>query len=262
MKIKIHGQSPCTIAVIHGGPGAAGEMAPVARELAAAGRGVLEPIQSATSLQGQITELKTALESAATLPVTLIGFSWGAWLSYLVAAHHPPLVEKLILVGSGPFEERYVEKLKETRQSRLSVEERKEFSTIITGLGNPKAEKKDALLSRLGSLAAKTDTYDPLPKDDEESKTIMLQGDLFQQVWEEAAQLRKSGRLLEFGKTITCPVVAVHGDYDPHPAEGVRVPLSAVLRDLRFILLPNCGHKPWVERQAKGRFYEVLEKEL
>lgn len=53
-----------------------------------------------------------------------------------------------------------------------------------------------------------------------------------------------------------------HGDYDPHPSEGVRKPLSAVLSEFRFVLLENCGHTPWCERQARGAFYEVLEEEL
>jgi pimeloyl-ACP methyl ester carboxylesterase len=57
-------------------------------------------------------------------------------------------------------------------------------------------------------------------------------------------------------------VVAIHGDYDPHPAEGVQKPLSAILENFRFILLKNCGHKPWVERQARDRFYAVLKVEL
>jgi pimeloyl-ACP methyl ester carboxylesterase len=50
------------------------------------------------------------------------------------------------------------------------------------------------------------------------------------------------------GKNIECPVVAIHGDYDPHPADGVRIPLSNVLKDFRFILLGKCGHVPWFER--------------
>ena len=29
-----------------------------------------------------------------------------------------------------------------------------------------------------------------------------------------------------------------------------------------FITLKNCGHKPWIEREAKQRFYEILEEEL
>ena len=100
--LKNYGNSPFSIAVIHGGPGAIGEMEPVANVLAA-NFGVLEPIQTKVTLAGQVDELKMLLEEHAILPVTLVGFSWGAWLSYIVTAKYPELVKKLILVGSGPF---------------------------------------------------------------------------------------------------------------------------------------------------------------
>lgn len=41
--------------------------------------------------------------------------------------------------------------------------------------------------------------------------------------------------LLEMGRTIQCPVIAIHGDYDPHKAEGVHEPLSTVLNTFRFV---------------------------
>jgi pimeloyl-ACP methyl ester carboxylesterase len=56
--------------------------------------------------------------------------------------------------------------------------------------------------------------------------------------------------------------VAIHGDYDPHPAEGVREPLSKVLKDFRFILLEHCGHLPWIEREAREGFFELVRGEL
>ena len=89
-----------------------------------------------------------------------------------------------------------------------------------------------------------------------------MRSDIFQAVWGAAAEMRKTGTLLSMGQRIVCPVVAVHGDFDPHPAEGVEKPLSGVLKDFRFILLANCGHTPWIERQARDAFYEVMEKEL
>ena len=58
--LRRYGKAPFNVAVIHGGPGAVGEMAPVARELAS-GWGVLEPLQTATSLEGQIEELRAVL---------------------------------------------------------------------------------------------------------------------------------------------------------------------------------------------------------
>jgi pimeloyl-ACP methyl ester carboxylesterase len=237
-------------------------MAPVARALAA-DRGILEPIQTAISLEGQVGELKSVLQESGDLPVTLIGFSWGAWLSFIVAARFPGIVTKLILVGSGPYEERYVPRLHETRMKRLSQAQSAEFESIIQGLSDPATRDKDALLARLGVLASKTDTYDPLPdRSERDADAVGLRGDVFQGVWEEAGEMRRSGKLLALGKQLQCPVVAIHGDFDPHPAEGVQEPLSAVLGRFRFILLENCGHRPWIERQARDAFYRALEVEL
>lgn len=121
--LRKYGTKPFNVAVIHGGPGAPGEMAPVARELSSV-RGVLEPLQTAATLEGQVQELKAVLENNGDLPVTLIGFSWGAMLSFIVSAQYPLFVKKLILIGSGAYEEKYAVNIMKTRLSRLSEEER------------------------------------------------------------------------------------------------------------------------------------------
>jgi len=256
--LRKYGKAPFNVAVIHGGPGASGEMAPVARELAS-GCGVLEPIQAAASLEGQAEELKAVLENDADPPVILIGFSWGAWLSFVVAANYPAIAKKLILVGSGPYEEKHAAGIQETRLNRLSEAERTEVKSLITVLDNPVAEDRNSAFARLGALFSKADAYDPIMY---ESEAIDCQADIFQSVWADAAELRRSGELLRLGKRIKCPVVAIHGDYDPHPAEGVQKPLSAILRSFRFILLKNCGHKPWIEREAKQEFFRTLKEAL
>ena len=108
-------------------------------------------------------------------------------------------------------------------------------------------------------MLSKADSYEPLPYEDEITE---CQYDVYQGVWEQAAELRSSGKLLELGKKIQCPVVAIHGDYDPHPAAGVVEPLSRILQDFRFILLEKCGHRPWLERSARDRFYNILKEEV
>jgi hypothetical protein len=77
LTLRTYGLAPYQIAVIHGGPGAGGEMAPVARELSNS-YGILKPIQTAATLQGQIDELKNALEIHGNPPMVLVGYSWGA----------------------------------------------------------------------------------------------------------------------------------------------------------------------------------------
>jgi len=256
--LRKHGKAPFAIVVVHGGPGAGGEMAPVARELAS-DWGVLEPIQTAASLEGQIEELRTVLEKNADLPVTLIGFSWGAWLSFIFASYYPAFAKKLILIGSGPYEEKYAAEIQEIRLERLSEEEGTEVKALIEVLDRPSAEDKSSALARFGALFSKADAYDPIMY---ESQTIDFRADIFEGVWKDAVELRRSGKLLQLGKHIECPVVAIHGDYDPHPAEGVRKPLSAVLKGFRFILLKQCGHMPWIEREAREDFFQVLKDEL
>jgi len=58
---RIYGNKPYFVAVIHGGPGAAGEMAPVARELSL-NTGVLEPLQTTETIEIQMEELQDIKE--------------------------------------------------------------------------------------------------------------------------------------------------------------------------------------------------------
>jgi pimeloyl-ACP methyl ester carboxylesterase len=253
-----HGLPPFNVVVVHGGPGAPGEMEPVARELSAT-RGVLEPLQTAVTLEGQVDELSLIIERNADSPVTLIGWSWGAWLSLMVTARCPWHVGKLILVGSGPFEEKYSPRIMNTRLERLGEMEREETLSILEELEDPSAINKDEKMSRLGSFISKADSYSPLIFDEE---MVDVSYHIFNKVWSEAEELRKSGKLLEIAKGVECPVVAIHGDHDPHPSEGVEEPLSAILKDFRFVLLENCGHKPWNEGMARESFFDILRTEM
>ncbi|MBN2198967.1 MAG: alpha/beta hydrolase [Candidatus Aminicenantes bacterium] len=258
---RTYGKEPYATVVVHGGPGAGGAMAPVARELAPEW-GVLEPIQTAVWLDGQVEELRAALEGRGAPPMNVIGHSWGAWLGWLLAARHPSLVGKLILVGSGPFEEAYVEKLQAARLARLDTDEKAELAFLEKALSLPDVADKLAVFARLEKLASQTDAFDRDTSVIRKSDRIGPRGEVFLGAWREASELRRNGKLLEFGKRISCPVAAIHGDYDPHPREGVEAPLSRVVKDFRFHLLKDCGHTPWLERRAGSRFYEVLRDEL
>ncbi|MFH1101343.1 MAG: alpha/beta hydrolase [Methanobacteriota archaeon] len=256
--LRTYGTPPFTIAVIHGGPGAPGEMAPVARELAHL-TGVLEPLQTATTIEQQVEELKTILKKKTDIPIILIGWSWGAWLSFLFTTQHPTLVKKLIIISSGPFEERYATDITKTRLSRLTTQEKIELNRIMNTLNNPSSEEKNNSFIRLAQLFFKTDSYDPLPHKNE---ILEYQYDIYENIWKQAVILRENGTLLESGKKILCPVVAIHGDYDPHPYLGVKKSLTNIIKDFRFILLKNCGHYPWIEKAAQNKFYTIIKNEI
>lgn len=256
---RVYGNPPYKVFLIHGGPGAAGEMAPVARQLGQVA-GAVEPLQSKRNIADLVAELKETIEAYSEEPVHLVGYSWGAWLCYIFAALHPELVSKLVLVSSGPFEAHYAAAIGKTRLSRLNEAEKKRIRELEEKLSEAGSDQNHILL-QYGSLMSKADSYDPIallePNDD-------MQVDLaiFQSVWTEASEWRSNGRLLKLGSSITCPVVVMHGDYDPHPLDGVVKPLTTVIRDLKCVRLDHCGHTPWKERLAKDIFYELLAKEL
>jgi pimeloyl-ACP methyl ester carboxylesterase len=256
--LRTYGTAPYQAAVIHGGPGAPGEMAPVARELSSL-CGVLEPLQTKTTLREQLEELHTIVKENGHLPITLIGYSWGAMLSYIFTAHYPSLVKKLILISSGVYEDQYAASIMKTRLNRLSEGERTAFDALERALHDPTNTDKNATFAQLGELISKADSYDPLPHKNE---IIECQYALYESVWKDVQELRRSGELVAIGRNIRCPVVAIHGDYDPHPPDGIKTPLSNMVNDFHFILLKHCGHHPWYEKDAKEPFYTLLKQEL
>lgn len=255
---RLYGKPPYTIVVVHGGPGAPGEMKPVAEELSR-NFGVIEPLQTENSIAGQNEELKKVIETNTTLPVTLIGHSWGAMLSFIFTARNNELVKKLILISSSVFEEKYATNIMQTRYDRLSSEERQKLNSLLKRLNNPTEKDKNVIFTELGKYSFKTDSYRPMPH---ESSDFTFQYYIYKKVWKEAEIFRKNGEFLKLGKLIHCPVVAIHGDYDPHPPEGIKTPLNNVLDNFKFVLLKNCGHYPWLEKEAKDIFYKIVNKEL
>lgn len=259
--LRVWGHAPFAAAVVHGGPGGAGEVAPVARQLSA-GRGILEPLQTAGSVEGQLEELATLLRDSAGHGVPLIGHSWGAWLALMVAARYPGLVRNLILISSGVFDASLVPRMQATRLNRLTAPEKLEYEGIERALAEGEIISEERF-SRFSGLSDKADSYEAIdvaePGDD---PNLDGQPSIFESVWPEASEMRRSGRLLELIGQVTCPVVAIHGDSDPSPASGVEQPLRAVLTDFRMIVLDRCGHTPWRERYARDPFFSILEREL
>ncbi|MCD7973083.1 MAG: alpha/beta hydrolase [Candidatus Azobacteroides sp.] len=242
--------------MLHGGPGAQGEMQPVC-ETVSSEFGVLEFYQTQDNIQGQIRELHTQLTCTIKSPVILVGYSWGAWLAYLFTARYPEWVKKLILISAAPFEESFVKDLLPVRLQRLDVIHRKETEFLLKRIHSQKAANADLL--RFGELMSMADSYDP---DKTKIPVVSLDIQIFRKVWKEASLLRKTGELINQASSIKCPVTAIHGVYDPHPVAGVEECLSKKITGFKMIRLTKCGHCPWVEKQAGKLFYEILIKEI
>jgi pimeloyl-ACP methyl ester carboxylesterase len=257
--VRKYGKPPFRVAVLHGGPGAPGYMAPVARELAQV-TGVLEPLQTTDSLEGQISELRTQLADHADVPVTLIGSSWGAVLALILAAREVKLVRKLILVGSAVFDAQNSSRVEARRMSRLDAGKRGRYEALKMELEKATPAGSRRLMKEWGKIIFEADAHDPLTTDLE---VLDLQYELHKKVWSDFVVLRDHPTRLgsEFSR-IDVPVLVLHGDFDPHPIEGIRPFLENCLRDVRFHTLSECGHYPWIERRARTGFFDILLREI
>lgn len=255
--VRKHGKEPYHIVVLHGGPGAAGSAFGLARMISK-DFGVLEPMQSKDTIRGLEEELLEQIEENCTGKVILAGHSWGAWMAGLFAERYPEQVKKVILIGCAPLDDRYVSQIEERRKANMSPEESEEFDQILRQLESGFGEK-DEYLQRLGEICDRADGYQ-----EEESlrDEADINGELYEKVWKEAVRMRKSGKLLERFKRISCPLVLIQGAADPHPAAGVIQPLKDCHVDIKSYVLDQCGHTPWREKYAREEFARVLFAEL
>ena len=261
MNCRTHGLPPYVAVVVHGGPGAPGSASSLAKMLSSI-VGTLEPFQTASTVNGQVNGLADQIRNRINEPAIVLGHSWGAWLSYLLAHSHPELVRKVLLIGSGAFEAAYVKEMENRRLSRLTPVEATEYNDIKERLSNGNDGNKDTLLERLGYLAGRADNFcvDATPENNDD--LLRVDGNQYETVWSEASQLREAGYFTKIANQIKVPVRIIHGADDPTPIEGVVEPLKGRIHDMTWYRLERCGHSPWKERYAKSEFFRIVKTEV
>lgn len=249
---RLHGKKPYKVVTLHGGPGALGELYHLSDKLAKK-FGVIEFLQTKDKIDDLINDLKEVIINNSDTAVSVLGYSWGAWLGIFFTAKYPKLVDKLILVSSGPFKEKYSKEIMDTRISRMNDQTKGKFYRLIECFETNKSLDKRKF-NEFIEIINKVDSYKPI-------KTVNdldFHYDLYQNIWSEAAQLRKNNKLIEALKKIKSPIKVIHGKYDPHPTRGVIEPLKEIKKDFDCLLLKKCGHSPWQEKYARDMFYENL----
>ncbi len=255
IRARRYGQPPRRHALVHGGPGAPGMLGSLARELASEGAGVLEPLQSARSIDGQVEELADTLRDEHRGPWTLIGSSWGGMLAVFTAQRHPGLIDRIVLVGCAPFDADGGVRTDAARRMRMGPAQLEEFDRLEMVVGGADPAAAAAAFARTADLLVAVDHHHPTV---DHLEVIAHQRAVFTAVWGEVEQRRRAGTLLDAGHALRCPVVVIHGRYDPHPLDGVLTPLRAIAAELTVHGLEDCGHLPWIERDARARFLDVL----
>lgn len=243
--------------MLHGGPGAAGYMAPVARALSNR-FDVFEPLQRGSGLEPltvarHVQDLDDAITRNCDQPPAIVGHSWGAMLALAHAGAHPDRVSSLVLVGCGTFSRAARARMGEILAARRTraIERELELSASCTD--------PDERLSRRGRIMQKLQSCDLMEGADEPAR---CDARAHEETWRDALRLQEEGIHPKAFAAIRVPVLMLHGVEDPHPGPMVRDSLLPFIPQLEYVEYARCGHYPWLEKEAHEAFWDALGKWL
>ncbi len=259
MRIRTYGDSGPTVIVLHGGPGAAGNMAPIARGLADSFR-VFEPFQRGSGAERltvgrHVADLHELIESQFShSPPALVGSSWGAMLALAYAAAHPDGAGPLVLIGCGTFDKAARARMHASIQAHTDDVLRRRIGRLTDEVPDPNER-----LRALGDLVLPIYSHDLITTDLESEE---LDARAHRETWHDMIRLQTEGVYPAAFAAITAPVLMLHGTADPHPGRMIRDSLTPHLPQLEYHEWNDCGHYPWLERAVRDKFFTVLREWL
>lgn len=255
MKTRTYGSEGPWVVVLHGGPGAAGTMAPVARELSDSFR-VLEPFQRGSggeplTVARHVADLDELIRfrCSGSRPA-LVGSSWGAMLALAYAAEQPGRAGSLVLIGCGTFDPADRKRMRAVLDQRMDPHLRRRLTRLRKEIADP-----DERLRRFGELILPLYSYD-LATTDQEIEVVDARA--HHETWEDMVRLQDEGVYPAAFRAVECPVLMLHGMEDPHPGRRIRSSLEPFLPQLEYREWERCGHYPWLERAVRDEFFGVL----
>ena len=256
MQVREYGSSGPVVLLLHGGPGAPGYLAPVARELADSFR-VVEPFQRRSGTEPltvarHVTDLEDLVKSHGTEQrPAIVGHSWGAMLALAYAAVHPDGVACLALIGCGTFDTAARNHMEATRNARTDKSLWNQMKQLVREMTDP-----DKRLRAVGRLMLQVDSVALIPAEDE---TEFCDARGHEETWRDMLRLQDEGFYPSSFANIRSPVIMMHGAFDPHPGRLIDAALAPQMPHLEYREWEQCGHYPWLEKAVREDFYSTLQ---
>jgi proline iminopeptidase len=252
------------VLILHGGPGLSDYTAPLADELADGFRVLryqqrgLAPsvVAGPFSVEQHVADAIAVLDAAGAGRAYVVGHSWGGHLAMHLAVAHPDRVAGLVIAdplgavadgGAGDLGQNLTARTKPELAARaLELDER-----AMAGEGTPE-EALESLAIVWPGYFSSPDKAPPMPP---LRLSVECYAGTFASVQEHFGQ-----RTLERSlPALTMPAVFVLGADSPiPPRHGIAT--AALIPGARYVVEPDCGHFPWIERPGSVR--QALEQVL
>jgi proline iminopeptidase len=199
------------------------------------GRSLLPPGLPAAGIREHLDDLRAVIasETVGDRRPALVGYSWGALLALHLALEAPELIERLLLVSPAPP---YAAARALIKERLRLASERPEAQAFIATL-----DRSD----RRARFASAVVGYFHDPRRALELTPFVARERAERAVWDSLGDYDLRPRLA----SLRVPTLICHGISDPIPIEGAR--LIAAASGARLVELPDCGHAPYIEGQAR-----------
>ncbi len=186
----------------------------------------------------QVEDLE-ALRALWDIPrLSIAGYSWGALLAVLYALEHPDKVASLALVSPAPvWRAARVEYERRLAARNAAPEVQAERAAVQAG--GLRERSPEEYRRKMFELSVAGYFHDW--RRARELTPFRITGRTQRDVWDSLGDFDLRPRI----PSLQLPALVVHGDDDPIPQETARE-LAGLLR-ARFVLVPACGHVPYVE---------------
>jgi len=259
IEIRRYGDRGPNVVVLHGGPGAPGSAAGLARALGDK-FSVLEPLQRGSGIV-PLTVAQHVEDLAAIAPTgsAIVGHSWGAMLGLSFAASFPDRVSSLALVGCGTYDEECRAQFRSRLDALMDDVTRSRLETLkFRAAMDVDPEVRVAIMRQCGDLTMSVEAYELIDSVDDPSDAVQYDGGANAETWNDVLRLQREGLEPQCFSRISCPVLMLHGYMDPHPGAATRDLLRRFIPHLQYVEFEKCGHEPWKEKHARHPFFVTL----
>jgi len=258
MFVRHYGLSGPLVLVLHGGPAAVGDVAPVAKGISGSFHAV-EPWQrgsggSPLTVARHISDLyELSADLGGGSPVAIVGHSWGAMLALCFAAEHPSQVGPIVIVGCGTFDQSSRSTMQAIIEERMGDDVRDRIRQLSADTTDP----ADQFIQTF-KLTRQIYDYDPIVPYADKDECEPFDVRAYDETWRDMRRLQDDGTYPRAFAAIESPVLMIHGQYDPHPGKMIRESLLPHIPQLEYRELEGCGHSPWIEKSARELFFSSV----
>ena len=209
------------------------------------------------TIDSLVEELEGVRKEFGVDNIYLAGQSWGAIIAINYIAKYPQHVKKLLLLEPAPGSSDYLPDFRKRIMRKLSEAEKEELQKLST---NPSFKTDPVLYKKYRTIWFSAYYYDHQKQDT--TNLDYIDSNWLRKFHASSAMFTPylvTFNIYEKMKSITCPLLIIHGYDDVIPNESIEK-MKSIVPNAELHIIKNCGHFVHVEKEKE--YFELIREFL